>query len=310
MNKMDNKLDRLFSSEIGARIYADAECVIKKYELDSIIRSGVLIGLSGGADSVMLLHFLLEYRRRNGGFPILAVHINHMIRGCEADADEAFSRSLCEELGVEFISYSIDIPTMAKSCGKSLEEVARNARYSKFSDIISGRKDISAISVAHNADDNLETGLLNIFRGAGTRGAAGIPVIRDNIFRPLIKVKKADIISALNECSIGFVTDSTNAEIEYKRNKIRHIIVPALYGICDDPIAMASRFSANLRLDDDFINREAERFVSDHPEIYRQELLTLHRAVLARVIIKMAKNKGVDISAIIVDTIIHLFLIK
>ena len=303
---MDIKTNSLFSGGVGARIYSDATAVIHSLGLDKFIRSGVLVGLSGGADSVMLLCFLKEYGKRNGDFPILAVHINHMIRGSEADSDEKFSRNLCQELGVDFESYKIDVPHLTTTSGKSLEEAARDARYSKFSEIIQSRNDISTIAVAHNADDNLETVLLNIFRGAGTRGAAGIPVVRDNIFRPLIRTKKSDIISALRACDIPFVTDSTNMGTEYKRNKIRHLVIPSLYGICDDPVAMATRFSMNLRNDDDFINEAAEDFLSLHRDVSREALLSLHRAVLARVIIKMAKSNGVDVSAVVVDSVIAL----
>ena len=161
-----NNLQDLFKSEIGRRIYDSAVLAIERYSMADAIRRGVLIGLSGGADSVMLLLVLLEYRRRGAYFPILAVHINHGIRGDEALRDEEFSKQLSKELGVEFLSVSLDVPKMAKVAGVGIEEAARNARYSEFEKIISGRNDVSTICVAHNATDNVETVLMNIFRGS------------------------------------------------------------------------------------------------------------------------------------------------
>ncbi len=300
---MDKKYTSLFEDEQGNLLYLSALSAIKEFGMEEKIKNGVLVGLSGGADSVFLLLFLLEYRRRAEDFKILAVHINHSIRGDAADADECFSRELCRALSVEYTARKIDVPTLAKAQGISLEECARNVRYQEFSDIIMSRNDISSISVAHNADDNLETVLLNIFRGAGTRGASGIPPVRDNIIRPLIYLKKSDILSYLEFSKIKFVTDETNAETEYKRNKVRHNIIPELYSICDDPVFMATRLSHNLRLDDEFINSEADKILGDNNTVSAKQLVMLHKALQVRILQKMAKNADAEISGVIIDAI-------
>ncbi len=284
---MNNKLDLLFESESFNRLYAKAERAIEDHGMSSCLKEGVLVGLSGGADSVLLLHLLIAFRRRHFDFKIVAAHVNHMIRGDEADRDEAFSKALAEALHVEFVSKKIDVPTLARERSLGIEECAREARYSYFADIISGRNDIAFIATAHNADDNLETVLLNILRGAGTRGGAGIPPVRDNIIRPMIYLSKKHITKALDEFGIGFVTDSTNLCSDYNRNFVRNEITPLLSEITEEPEQMFVRFSSNLRLDDNFISSEAQKFLDTHDALYARELLTLHKAVLIRVFTKL-----------------------
>ncbi|MBR2465759.1 MAG: tRNA lysidine(34) synthetase TilS [Clostridia bacterium] len=282
---MRNKLEGLFSSERGARIYSEGERAINDFEMRELLSGGVLVGLSGGADSVMLLLFLIEYRRvLRAEFPILAVHVNHMIRGGEADRDEEFSRELCESLGVEFISRRIDVPALSKESGTSLEETARNVRYSVFTDIIDGRNDISVICVAHNADDNFETVLINMMRGAGTRGVSGISARRDNVIRPLIYVSKADITAALTEENIPFVTDSTNESDDYTRNYIRHNVIPRLTDTFATAYTSLERMCRNLREDDDCLNLYALEFARAHKNgaVLRRELAALPKAILFR----------------------------
>ena len=273
----------------GDCVYRKAEKTILSCGMDDMIEKGVLLGLSGGADSVMLLCLLLEYRKRKGkNFPILAVHVNHGIRGDEADRDEEFCRSLCEDLKVEFISRKVDVPNVAKESGLGLEEAARKIRYSIFLGIIQGREDLSTIAVAHNMSDNAETVLFNILRGSGSRGASGIHPIRDNIVRPLIDVSKGEILSALDKAGIPYVTDSTNLSDEYSRNFLRNEIIPSLTGVISDPERMLARFADNMRSDDDFISRVAREFLSTHRVILNSDLRSLHYSVFIRVLALMA----------------------
>ncbi len=285
---MDKHTASPFTSEIGEQIYKTARRTVDDYSMYPLISRGVLVGLSGGADSVALLYFLLELRRREGHFPILAVHINHMIRGDEANRDESFSRELAEELGVEFLSVRVDVPTIAESSSLSIETAARNARYSEFSKIISSRNGVSSIAVAHNATDNLETVIFNIMRGSGTNGASGITPVRDNIVRPLIEVDKESIVKMLDVAAITYVTDSTNFETEYTRNYIRHNVIKPLRGLFLSPEQSASRLSRNLRADEDFISSVADEFLKNNQNLRAKELMMLHDAVFARVIIKLA----------------------
>ncbi|MBQ8321949.1 MAG: tRNA lysidine(34) synthetase TilS [Clostridia bacterium] len=305
-----DKIEKLFSTEQGKKIYLDALRAISEYKMQPMIEKGVLVGLSGGADSVMLLCFLIELRRKNGYFPIAAVHINHMIRKGAADKDEEYSRTLCESLNIEFTSKSVDVPTLAKCRGQGLEECARNVRYSEFSSIISGRSDISTLSVAHNSNDNLETVLLNILRGAGAKGAAGIPPVRDNIIRPLIYTKKADILQALDEAGIYYVTDATNFENDYRRNFLRNEIVTRLQDVFDYPEYMAARLSANLRCDDEYITLKAYEFVNSNNPLTISALRKLHKAVFIRVISILSSGVADTVSASVLEDLYNLVLKK
>ncbi len=280
---MDKNIEFLFSSESFQRIYKITEKAINRSSMHELLNGGVLVGLSGGADSVMLLHLLVYYRINNFDFPIVACHINHGIRGEEAERDEEFSRTISSSLKIEFLSFEYNVPRIAKERSLGIEECAREIRYSCFNNIISSRNDISVIATAHNADDNLETVLLNIIRGTGTRGGAGIPAVRENIIRPMLEVKKSDIISSLNNASIPFVIDSTNLSSEYSRNYIRNKITPLLLALTGDPFKMFNRFSSNLRCDDDFISEKADEFIEEHKIIKNSELYSLHPALRLRV---------------------------
>lgn len=300
---------RLFSGR-GVQIYSACENIIKKYSMQNIIGNGVIVGFSGGADSVILLGFLLEYRKRTkADFNIICVHVNHGIRGEEADFDENFCKKMCDGLGVELIVKKIDVPKMTSERNIGIEEAARDARYLCFQDIIRGRNDVSAIAVAHNMSDNAETTLFNMLRGSGARGGAGIPPVRDNIVRPLISVKKSDILSALDDSGIPYVTDSTNFSNDYSRNYIRNEIVPRLNPLTSEPEKMILRFSSNLRSDDDFINSVAQDFLADNSIVTNSSLKSLHYSVFTRVVSLMAKAEGSGISAKILEDI-HLLLDK
>ena len=196
MGQIDRNLIANFFESDGKDVFENALKTLRQNNMEELISGGVLVGLSGGADSCMLLYFLLEYRRRCGGdFSIVAAHLNHMIRGEEADRDEAFCHSLCNSLGVELIAIKFDVPAYALDNSLGIEEAARNVRYSHFEKIISSRNDLGCIAVAHNLSDSAETVLFNILRGCGTRGAGGIRPVRDNIVRPLINLSKSDILS-------------------------------------------------------------------------------------------------------------------
>ena len=297
MDKINSQDIERFFSGIGKEIYEAAEAAVVEYSMQSLINSGVLVGLSGGSDSVVLLLFLLEYRRRAGkSFSIVCSHINHGIRGEEADDDAAFCRTLCDRLGVEIITDKYDIPLMAKQDGGSIEEIARNVRYSAFAKIIQGRNDLGCIAVAHNMSDSAETVVFNILRGSGARGASGIRPIRDNIIRPLIRVSKTDIEQTVVSYGLPFVTDSTNLSDDYTRNYIRHGIIPAFERIASDPERMIIRFADNMRSDDDFISGVADEFISSHPVVKNTDLLSLHYSVYIRVLSKRAEKQKATIS--------------
>ena len=181
---------------------------IREYGMQEQILRGVLVGFSGGADSMLLLHLLLRYQKESR-FPLVAVHVHHGIRGENADRDAHFTEEICKSLGVEFCLLHTDVPALAESESIGIEEAARNARYSCFYNIIQSRNDISSIALGHNSTDNLETVIFHLMRGCGSGGLAGIPPVRENIIRPLIGLSREDIRSTLSSTVPHCRTPST-----------------------------------------------------------------------------------------------------
>lgn len=183
----------------------------------------VVCGLSGGADSVTLLICMCELSEKLH-INVEALHVNHCLRGAESDSDQQFCQELCKKLDVPFIAVSCDVSSYAVQHSLSTEEAARVLRYDIFKEYSEGKR----LATAHNANDNLETVILNLARGTGIKGLAGIPPVRGNIIRPLLTVTRQEIEAFLSERSQTFVTDSTNLSDDYTRNKIRHKILPLL----------------------------------------------------------------------------------
>ena len=246
----------------------------------------ILVGLSGGADSCCLVRVLCTLSEKYG-FKVGALHVNHGIRGKEADRDEAFSENLCKELGIEFICVRADIPSLAKEQGTSLELCARNKRYEIFEEVCK-KNSYDAVAVAHNACDNAETVLFNLSRGSSLKGLCGIPPKRflcDGIFivRPLIYVTRDEIEEYLKDCGASFVTDSSNLSDDYTRNFIRHNILPSLRQLNPSLEDAVSRLTSSLRLDGEYLDGIAEKNVSDK----LSELSKLDRCILSRVLVKL-----------------------
>ncbi len=293
MRTLSKKIENMFSTPRGEAIYGRIVDFIKDNKMDLLMDQGLLLGFSGGADSCMLVSFLCEYRRRcKKEIPLFAVHVNHMIRGEEADIDEAFSADFLNQIDIPFEVVKIDIPYISRNLGLGLEETARNERYKAFTDIIKSRENISYIAVAHNATDNMETVIFNILRGAGISGVSGIKPVRDNIIRPLLSLPKTDIIALLDASDIPYVTDSTNLDTDYSRNYIRNEINPRLEKISPCPEDAFSRMSKNLRFDIDYLDREAEGVLTNinKSSFNISVIRELHPAIFARVISKIIFN--------------------
>lgn len=198
---------------------------IKKNNLISNAKN-VLIGLSGGADSVFALHFFNKFSKKYN-IEIAAIHVNHNLRGKESENDEIFCRKICKELRVKLYNSSVNVSSFAKKNKKSIEEAARILRYREFTKVVKvSNSDL--VVTAHNNDDNTETVLLNIVSGAGLNGISGIPLKRENIVRPFICISKDDIIKYLLESKLKFVEDSSNKNLNFKRNFFRYKIIPEL----------------------------------------------------------------------------------
>ena len=207
----------------------------------------VAAGVSGGADSMCLLSLLTENAAALG-VTVTAVHVNHGIRGAEADADERFVRDWCAANGIAFTAVKADVPALAERSGESLELCARKARYEAFASLGTDK-----VATAHTGSDSVETLLMNLSRGAGLRGLCGIPPVRGNIVRPLIEFTREETEAYCRERGIPFVTDSTNLCDDYTRNRFRHSVIPALEAINPAFGANAMRCMTLLRADDDYL---------------------------------------------------------
>lgn len=209
----------------------------------------VLVGLSGGSDSVCLLVCLMQL-----GYKVSAFHLNHCIRGEESDHDENFCRTLCENYNIKFFSERLDVVSYCREKGVSVEEGARNLRYELFEKYANGSK----IATAHNLSDNAETVIFNLTRGSALSGLLGIPPVRNNIVRPLIEAEKHEIEQFLTLSGFEWVIDSTNLSDDYTRNKIRHNVIPCLEQINPSFLHTLSENISILRSENDFLKTEAE----------------------------------------------------
>ena len=184
----------------------------------------VIVGFSGGPDSVFLLEMLLKLREEIN-FEIILVHINHLLRGENSDGDENFSLEHGKKKGLKVFSRKIDITTLGKVKGLTLEEAGREARYDFFREIFN-REGADKIALAHNKDDQLETFMFRLTRGTGLEGLEGIDSKRDEYIRPICEIYKKDIVEYLDENEIPYRIDKTNFENEFTRNSIRLDLIP------------------------------------------------------------------------------------
>lgn len=186
------------------------------------VNDKVLVALSGGADSVALLRLLLSL-----GYTCEAAHCNFHLRGKESDRDEAFVEELCRQHQITLHRIHFDTTGFAAEHGISIEMAARELRYNWFNEL-AATKNMNKIAVAHHRDDSIETLLLNLIRGAGLNGLLGIKPINSMVVRPLLCIGRKEIIDYLNEIEQPYVTDSTNLQDEYTRNKIRLNLIPLM----------------------------------------------------------------------------------
>lgn len=224
---------------------------IKKYDLFSYGAS-ITVGVSGGADSMALLSVLLSLKDEFS-LNISAVHVNHGIRGEEAQRDENFVRDFCKKNNVELKIYKRDIPSEKLKTHESEEECARRLRYECFNDASKG----SLIATAHTLSDCIETMLFNMARGSSLSGLCSVPAKRANIIRPLIDCTRADVEDYCRKNDLTFVTDSTNLSNDYTRNYIRHEILPQFSRINNDYISAFSRCLDFIREDNLFLEKLA-----------------------------------------------------
>ena len=219
--------------------------------------SKIIVGLSGGADSVVLLHILDQL-----GYECIAAHCNFQLRGTESIRDQLFAEQFAAFVQVPFASIEFDTTAYASQQGISIEMAARELRYNWFETIKTKNK-ATAIAVAHHRDDSVETLLLNLIRGTGIHGLTGIKATTKSLIRPLLCVTKEEILQYARQKQLPFVTDSSNLQAIFDRNKIRLEVIPLLQTLNPSVLAAIERTASNLqqviKVYDDAMNRAKQK---------------------------------------------------
>lgn len=219
----------------------------------------VTVGLSGGADSVCLLHLLYSLQAELS-VTLQAVHVHHGIRGAAAERDAQFCRLFCEKLQIPLTVEYIDVPKISRETHESTEECGRRLRYEAFR---RAAGENGKIATAHTADDNAETVLLNLTRGTGLRGLCGIPPVRGNVIRPLLFSSRAQVEQYCAENHLEYVTDETNFSDVYSRNRIRLEVMPVLKTLNPSLLTGISGMTARLRAENEVLELQAHSLVQD-----------------------------------------------
>lgn len=268
--------------------------VLAYIEDNSMISKGdrVLVALSGGPDSVCLLALLNELKDILN-IEIFAAHLNHCLRGKEADKDQDYAKGLCEEVGIPFFEKKEDINILGKKLGMSSEMAGRKARYDFFEEI-KQKNHIDKIALAHNANDQAETLLMRIMRGTGMDGIEGIKPIRDKIYiRPILCATRKEIEEYCSEKNLKPRIDKTNLEPIYSRNKVRLELIPYIEeNFNQDIVSTLNRFSSIATLDNSYLEEMAEKkygkyvSVKNHNIIIDKQCFEEHEAIIIRIIRK------------------------
>ena len=275
------------------------EKVLSTINKHNLIEPGdkIVIGISGGPDSVCLLHILSRLKAKID-IELYAAHLNHQIRGLEAQKDALYVSNICDELGVTYFLKSIDVPKYCKDNGLSIEEGARKLRYEMFEEIKLRTKS-NKIAIGHNLNDQAETVLMRIMRGTGLQGLRGIEYSRENgVIRPLLDIERKDIEEYCKVHNLEPRIDESNLENIYTRNKIRLELIPYMMDNFNPSlIESIVRMSNNLKSDSDYIENEAEgkfknicEIASDAVNVKINDFSKLHNAIKVRILRKGIKH--------------------
>jgi len=258
-----------------------------------LLRQGnsILVALSGGPDSVALLHILCRLRR-SYKLTLGAVYINHNMRPRAAKKEERFCQLLCDELSIPLTIVREDVPALAKKARCGLEETARDIRYAVF-DRLAKTYPYDRVALGHHADDQVETILFRLFRGTGPSGMTGMPVKRGKYVRPLLELTRADILAYLKKHSLRWCEDTSNKSLRFRRNWIRHRLLPGLRNNLNPKVDAAILSLARHLLEDEaflesIVDRTARRMVRMTPggkialalKIYRDYSVALRHRLL------------------------------
>lgn len=291
---------------------------IEKYNM---IEAGsqVIVGISGGGDSVCLLFLLSRYQKKNF-FHLQGVHVNHGIRGQEALRDQEYAKELCERLGVPFTVYTYSVPDIAGREKRSLEETGRMVRRRAFAQKAAELGGKTVVALAHHENDNAETVLHNLIRGTKVAGLGGIrPVQRSeegiSYIRPLLKVTREEIEAYLKQQQIPWMTDSSNEEIVYTRNRIRHKILPEMEKINPRAVSHITQAADTFLAIEEYLRGQADRLYREYVEkkengYWIQKELFLEKELMQSYVIRMVleqvAGKKQDLTAAHVEGILSL----
>lgn len=267
----------------------------------------ILCAVSGGRDSVCLLHYLHGVSRARG-FSLAAGHYNHHMRPT-AQRDEDFVRGLCEELDVPFYTDGCDVVAAAAAAGLGVEEMGRRLRY-EFLERLADELGAERIATAHHVADQAETVLLNLLRGTGPEGLGGIPPVRGRLIRPLLNTPREDIEAYLAEHGLGHVEDETNESLAFARNRLRKNVMPELEQINGALRQNIARTASLVRREDDYLNALAAEYLPEEGlEIDCKRLLAAPEVLRPRAVRLLAKRLDTgkkDWGAVHVEAILEL----
>lgn len=277
---------------------------VKKYNMLSK-GDRVLIGVSGGADSIALLEFFVSVKEKYD-LDICVAHIEHGIRGEDSVNDAEFVKNYCKKLGVNFYLKTIDAPNLAKKAKMGVEEYSRMARYDFFNTI-----ECDKIATAHNLTDNIETLLFRLARGTGLKGACSIPAVRGKIIRPFIEVSSSEIRKWCNDNNIPYRVDCTNSDSAYSRNLIRLEILPLFEKLNANYQDNIENFISDVNEDyafiDDYVKSIYPKIVKNN-EIDLPKLNELDLSIKKRILIMFFDENGYSLNRIHLQSVIDITL--
>ncbi|MDO4572254.1 MAG: tRNA lysidine(34) synthetase TilS [Clostridia bacterium] len=252
----------------------------------------VLVGLSGGADSVALLHALRLCMEQGRIQSLGAAHLVHGIRGESAERDAAFCERLCRDWDIPFFLGRADAPAQARLRGQTLEQAARELRYAFLRERAAGFQ-AGCIAVAHHADDQAETLLLHLMRGSGRTGLCGMRMRADDIARPLLKRRRRDIEAYLKDNGLEHCTDETNAGQDAARNRVRHALLPLMESFNPRLTEALCRLAAHMLEDEDYFSARVDAALEAArlPQGYaRRQILALPGPLRARALLRLLRE--------------------